>query len=99
MLVHVVLFWLRDDLSTEEQAQFVKGLKSLQDIAAAEAVYVGTPAATPERPVIDNSYDYCLTVILRDMAAHDAYQADPLHQSFLNSFRTFWKAVKIYDAD
>ena len=99
MLVHVVLFWLRDDLSTEEHAQFVEGLKSLEDISAAENVFVGTPAATPERPVIDTSYDYCLTVILRDMAAHDAYQADPLHQNFLDLFRPFFKAVKIYDAD
>jgi hypothetical protein len=99
MLVHVVLFWLRDDLSTEDQAHFVQGLKSLQKIDAAESVFVGTPAATPDRPVIDSSYDYCLTVILRDMAAHDAYQADPLHQSFLDSFRSFWKQVKVYDAD
>jgi IMP cyclohydrolase len=99
MLVHTVLFWLNDELDTAQRAAFVEGLESLQGIAAAEAVYIGTPAETSQRPVIDSSYDYCLTVILADLAAHDAYQVDALHTDFLGQFNTSWKSVKIYDAD
>jgi len=32
------------------------------------------------------------------MAGHDIYQVDPLHKAFLDSFRTFWTKVQIYDA-
>jgi hypothetical protein len=99
MLVHTVLFWLRRDLDGDELTSFRLGLETLKSIDAAEAVHIGTPAQTPERPVIDASYDFCLTVLLRDLEAHDAYQADPRHQAFLETFSPFWKRVKIYDAD
>lgn len=99
MLVHVVLFWLKDDLSDTQRSAFKAGLERLTTIEAAETAYVGTPAATLERPVIDTSYDYCLTVIAKDVAAHDAYQVDPRHLAFLESFKPFWTQVKIYDAD
>lgn len=99
MLIHTVNFWLKDDLSAQERAAFEAALQSLKNIASAEAVYVGTPAATPPRPVIDSSYDYMLTVLLKDLGAHDAYQADPLHQSFLNDNKDKWQRVHIYDAD
>ncbi len=99
MLVHTVYFWLRDNLKSEERAEFLEGLESLQGIASAEAVYVGTPAATEARPAIDDSYNFCLTVLLPDLAAHDAYQVDPLHRNFLARFATYWERVRIYDAD
>ena len=98
MLVHTVLFWLRKDLNTGQMDEFRRALETIKGIQHAEAVYIGSPAATPERPVIDNSYDFCLTVILKDMAAHDAYQEDPLHLAFLNN-KDLWDKVKIYDAD
>lgn len=99
MLVHIVLFWLKDDLSPHQRSAFKAGLDSLTTIESATAVYVGSPAATLERPVIDNSYDYCLTVIAPDVAAHDAYQVDPRHQAFITRFKQDWSQVKIYDAD
>lgn len=99
MLVHTVFFWLKKELSADQVAQFREGVESLKSIESAEAVYVGTPAGTPERPVVDSSYDVCLTVILKDIPAHDAYQADPLHQEFIATFKESWETVKIYDAD
>lgn len=99
MLVHTVLFWLKKDLDAAQRADFRKGVESLQEIGSAEAVYVGTPAETPERPVIDARYDICLTVILKDISAHDAYQADPIHLEFIETYKTYWSEVKIYDAD
>lgn len=98
MLVHTVLFWLRKDLDGDKVTEFRLALETMKGIEHAEAVYIGVPAATPERPVIDTSYDFCLTVILKDMAAHDAYQADPIHVEFLKN-KDLWKKVKIYDAD
>ena len=99
MLIHSVFFWLREDLTVQEQARFVEGLKTLQQIKHAEAVYVGTPSATAPRPVLDSSYDYGLTVLLEDVPAHDAYQADPIHAAFIEDCKPFWKKVQVYDVD
>ena len=99
MLVHLVLFWLKPEVSDEDRAAFRAGLESLEAIRAAEAIHVGTPAATPARPAVDGSYDFALTVLLRDMAAHDAYQESPEHQAFLAAHHTKWTRVRIYDAD
>ncbi len=98
MLVHSVFFWLKPDLSAERAAAFREGVESLTGIKSAAAVYVGTPAET-DRPVIDRSYTIGLTVILEDMAAHDAYQVDPLHKEFLKNFADAWEKVVIYDVD
>lgn len=99
MLVHSVFFWLKSGLDAAAIAAFEDGLHALKGISAAEAVYVGTPAATPDRPVIDSSYDYALTVVLKDLSAHDAYQVDALHKAFIENFASFWDRVLIYDAD
>jgi len=99
MLVHTVLFWLKKDLDGDQITHFRIGLESLTRIESADAVYIGTPSDTPARPVVDTSYDFCLTVILKDIPSHDAYQADPRHLDFIANFKEYWKKVKIYDAD
>lgn len=99
MLVHTVFFWLKKELTPDQRAQFQAGLETLKDIEDADTVYIGTPSATPERPVIDSSYDYCLTVILKDIPSHDAYQDHPIHHAFIENCKEFWTEVKVYDAD
>ena len=99
MLVHTVNFWLRKDLSDAEREEFLEALKTLKNVPSVEAVYIGTPAKTPQRPVIDSSYDYMLTVILKDVAAHDAYQVDPIHLAFVEGQKPKFGRVAIYDAD
>ena len=98
MLVHTVYFWLKPELTPAQRAEFRRGVESLAGIKAVEAVHVGTPAATEKRPIIDDSYSVALTVICRDVAAHDAYQVDPLHLAFVERFKSFWTRVQIYDA-
>ena len=99
MLVHTVFFWLKPDLSEEEKAQFQAGVESLATIESTEQVLIGTPANTTKRPVIDDSYDCALTVILGDIDAHDLYQEDPIHLKFVEECAHLWEKVKIYDAD
>ena len=74
------------------------GLESLRSIKSAEVLYIGKPAVLPERPVRDCSYTFGLTVIFKDIAAHDAYQVDPLHDAFNQNFRPLWARVQVYDA-
>lgn len=97
MLVHSVYFWLTAEAAINEREMFKSKLSALKNIKSAHAVYVGTPAAT-DRPVIDRSYDYALTVIFTDIDAHDAYQSDPIHKDFLNNCAKMFEKVVIYDA-
>jgi hypothetical protein len=98
MLVHSVFFWLKPDLTPEQRTTFRAALDSLAGIKAVDRVFIGTPAATGKRPIIDDTYSYALTILCRDVAAHDAYQVDPLHQAFVNTFKSYWTRVQIYDA-
>ena len=99
MLVHSVYFWLKSSLSEEQVAAFRKGVETLGEISHAKAVYVGTPADTPERPVIDNSYTIALTVLLESLELHDAYQDDPIHLAFVQKFSSYWERLVVYDAE
>lgn len=98
MLIHSVYFWLKPELNNAQRAAFRGGLESLRGVTSLKAYYVGTPAPIPSRPVVDASYSFSLTGVFQDLAGHDAYQVDPLHQAFLEQFRTYWIKVQIYDA-
>jgi len=98
MLIHSVFFWLKPETSPAQRDALLRGLELLRGIRSVEALYIGTPAALPERPVRESSYAFGLTVVFKDLAAHDAYQIDPLHDAFNQGFRPLWARVQVYDA-
>jgi hypothetical protein len=98
MLIHSVYFWLKPELTSAQRAEFRNGLDSLGKISVVDKIYVGIPAGTPKRPLIDDSYTYALVLFFKDLAAHNAYQSDPIHLAFNNSCKEFWARVQIYDA-
>jgi len=99
MLVHSVYFWLKDGLTYEDASAFRAGLEALSEVPSVRALYVGTPAETTERPVIDQSYTFALTVVFDDMVGQDAYQVSPAHQAFVKTFSPMWDRIIVYDAD
>ena len=99
MLVHSVIFWLKKDLSPEDRSQFEKEVRALEEISTVDQIFLGKPASTTKRPVIDDTYDFVLTVILKDVNAHDQYQEDHIHLKFISRCSHMWERVKIYDAD
>ncbi|MDD3178933.1 MAG: Dabb family protein [Opitutaceae bacterium] len=99
MLVHSVFFWLKEELSAAQRAEFRREVETLTTLRGVERGFVGTPAAVAERPVVDRSYSVGLTLLFRDRGAHDAYQVDPAHQAFLTRFKASWVRVQIYDCE
>lgn len=99
MIIHCVYFWLKADLTADQRAEFQRGVGMLADIDAASAVWIGGPAETPQRPVVDASYDTALICMFPDVAAHDAYQDHPIHHAFIEQCRHLWERVQIYDSD
>ena len=98
MIIHSVYFWLADGLSDADIQQFWDGVSSLLTIKTVDHGYVGKPASTEKRPIIDDTYDCALIVTFSDKAAHDAYQEDPIHDAF-RELSQLWQRVQIYDAE
>ena len=99
MLVHAVYFWLKPELTEAQRAEFRRGVESLAGVKSIEKAYIGQPAATEKRPVIDASYHVALIVLCKDVAAQNAYQVDPLHLAFVEKFKAYWTRVQIYDSE
>ena len=95
--VHSVYFWLRPDLSAQQREAFVRGLESLREIENVQHGWIGVPADT-DRPIIDRSYSYALTLVFADDAAQEAYQVHPVHDRFRADFGDYWTRVQIYDS-
>jgi Stress responsive A/B Barrel Domain len=99
MLIHSVYFWLKPELTDAQRADFRRGVESLSAIPSVEKVYVGTPAGVLDRPIVDKTFAVALTVVCKDVAAHNAYQVDPIHLKFVETCKHLWSRVQIYDAE
>lgn len=99
MLVHTVFFYLKDEVSESRAAAFAEDVNTLGAIETVKHIWVGTPAATADRPVIDKGYAVGLTTVFESLADHDVYQDHELHHAFIARNKDIWAKVQIYDAD
>ena len=96
-VVHHVFFWLKNPGSIADRDQLVTGLKTLADIPAIKEIYIGLPAATEERDVVDASWQVSELMFFGDLAAQAGYQEHPLHLAFVKSCSHLWHKVVVYD--
>lgn len=95
--IHSVYFWLIDDITDAQRKDFIEnGMDKLKYSKHLTSIYIGPPAGT-NREIVDNTYDYAWLCHFKDKAAHDAYQVDPLHLTFIENYGQLFKEVKIYD--
>ncbi len=97
MVIHHVLFWLKEP-SAVHSAQLIKGLQTLQDITSVRKMYIGMPAATEERDVVDSSYSVSELLFFDDLAGQLAYQEDAIHKKFIEEHAHLWEKVLVYDS-
>lgn len=97
-LVHTVYFWFHNDVTDEQSRDFYQELKKLEEIPQIQHGWIGVPAATEERGVIDSSYDYSITFVFADEAAEHEYQVHPIHTEFVETNSHLWDNVTVYDA-
>lgn len=97
MVRHSVYFWLDESLTTEQKAEFEGGLAALAEIDVVAAGTFGRAAATPERPVTNNTFDYALVLEFDSVAQHDAYQVHDEHHVFVDRFSPWFKEVRVFD--
>lgn len=95
---HSVYFWLKNPDSPIDRQNFEQSITNFIDNSAYVLTkYLGTPAQTP-RTVVDNSWTYCLIVTFEDKEAHDLYQSEPVHRTFVTESEHLWEKVQIYDS-
>ncbi|MEX0770049.1 MAG: Dabb family protein [Balneolaceae bacterium] len=97
-LVHTVYFWFNDDVSEEDHQNFYQELKKLKQIPQIREGWIGVPADTEERGVIDNTYDYSITFVFDNKEAEAEYQVHPIHLDFVETNADLWENVVVYDA-
>lgn len=97
MFSHVVIFWTNPDNPTAVEDILAGAEKYLKPIPG--VVFFHTGRMVPShRPVVEQSYQAALNVVFTDKAAHDNYQAHPLHVEFVEKvFRPNCKRVQVYD--
>jgi hypothetical protein len=95
---HNVYFWLKTWLSDSDLLEFEKGLDTLMATRLVINGHFGKPANT-NRPVVDNTYSYGLSLLFKDTADHNLYQADPIHLAFVDKHSAKWTRVQVYDVE
>lgn len=98
-LVHTVLFWLKNPESKPDRNAFEAAIQKLiannpQKISG----YLGKPANTKARGVVDASYTYFYQMTFPDAIAEAAYQTDTTHLTFIAEAEHLWEKVIVYDA-
>lgn len=95
---HTVFFWLKNPDSKEDKAKFEASLtKFLKSSAHIKSMHLGVPAST-NRPIIDTTYSYCLSLNFTSKEEHDKYQEEEVHKVFIRESENLWKKVLIYDS-
>lgn len=95
---HHVYFWLKEEYQNSvDRAIFEQGLASLFEIDLVAGGRWAEPAKVATRPVIDQSWDYALTMQFKTLAEHDIYQDHPSHHVFINTFKEWWAQVQVKD--
>jgi hypothetical protein len=98
VLSHDVYFTLNDASPAARQKLVEACRLYLTGHDGAVAFAAGVRAEEMKRDVNDTGFDVSLHVSFRDQAAHDAYQEHPRHLQFIESMRSNWKAVRVFDS-
>jgi hypothetical protein len=93
-MIHQVFFWLNEGVSVEEFKTEAAVLGKCKTVAK---FYLGTPAPTEARDVVDHSYQVSCTLFFDSIEDQNVYQVDPMHLAFIEKNSNKWNKVKVYD--
>lgn len=99
MLQHNVYFYLNDDVTSEERAQFEEGLRELLQIETIYRAEMGVPGATEERDVTDHEFAYSIFAWFETMEDYEVYAEHPDHLEFIDAYSDLWADVRVYDSE
>ena len=95
---HMVYFWMKNPASARDREKLIAGLKSLEAIEQVQKLFVGVPASTLKRDVVDNSFHVSELMMFNSTEDQDAYQIHPLHMKFIEEHSDLWDRVVVHDS-
>lgn len=99
MLQHIVYFYLNEDVTFDQKADFEEGLQELLSIEEVYFYQIGIPGATDERDVTDHSFGYSISSWFETMEDYEVYAEHPVHLEFIDEYSELWTDVKVYDSE
>lgn len=93
-MIHQVFFWLKPG---EDVKDFLKEASVLGKCKTVAKSYMGVPAPTEARDVVDHSYQVACTLFFDSIEDQNIYQTDPDHLKFIERNSNKWASVKVYD--
>jgi hypothetical protein len=97
-IIHQVFFWLKNTDSKEDLANLLDGLRTLKGIETVREIYIGLPASTEARDVVDHSYSVSELLFFDDLEGQKKYQDHPIHKKFVENCSRLWEKVIVYDS-
>ena len=97
-LTHHVFFWLKNRDSKEDLNKLVEGLRTLEEIESVKQLYIGVPASTEQREVVDSSFSASELMFFDDIEGQNIYQDHPIHKKFIENCAHLWEKVIVYDS-
>ncbi|MBN8459025.1 MAG: Dabb family protein [Verrucomicrobia bacterium] len=95
---HHVYFWLKDEVKdAAARAEFEAGLATLFEIPEVAGGRWAVPAVVELRPVVDQSWDYALTMDFNSLEDQFVYQDHPAHHAFIEAHKDRWARVLVMD--
>lgn len=99
MLQHNVYFYLKEDVTPDQRAQFEEGLNILLAIDEVYDYQIGIPGETEERDVTDHSFGYSFSSWFENMEDYRVYAEHPVHLEFIDEYEDLWAEVRVYDSE
>jgi hypothetical protein len=97
LLVHHVLYYLKDPQSAQDEAQLLEGLEKLAQISTIQLSHIGRPART-SGDAIEKGYSLSWLCFFKNLIEEEIYQTDPIHVKFLEEHGHLWEKRVVYDA-
>jgi len=96
--VHSAYFWFKEGVSQERIEAFIKDAEQLKEIETVQGFFSGPPAPTT-REVIENTYDFAVVFLFKDLEAQEFYQKAPLHLEMIEKHSDIWERVMVTDVE
>ena len=96
-IIHHVFFALKNPGSTEDLDKPLAGLQTPHKISVIKKLYIGVPASTEKRDVVESSYHASELMFFDNLTDQKSYQDDPIHQKFVADCSHLWEKVVVYD--
>ena len=94
---HIVLLWLKDDVSTSLREDIFKKTTALSEIPGVANLRIGKVISS-DRKIVDDSFDFGISMNFRSVDEMNTYLQHPQHVGFVNQYiKPNIKKIKVYD--